>query len=289
MRLHLPIQPILEITALNECKDSHFCHPRSFAGEFHPFWELVYVLDGKVQVVVDENIYTICSGDMVIYEPMAFHSLWTVEGVDAHVLIIGFSLSGSGLSTLKNGAYTLSTAQQAEAEQLLTFLHSFIPREKGHLLEEIVSKQEAYTTQIHIFANKLEIFLLSLVNNLNLLTHEKVSYSAYAQTYRVIVTELNASLESWITTKEIAAKLHCSTAHINQVFARYSDIGIHKYLLKLKIAAAIRMLYKNIPVSEISAHLAFSNQNYFSYVFKRETGFSPTQYVRHNADPVLPL
>ena len=289
MRLHLPIRPILEITALNECKDSHFRHPRSFPGEFHPFWELVYVLDGKVQVVVDENIYTVSSGDMVIYEPMAFHSLWTVENVDAHVLIIGFSLNGEGLSDLKSGAYTLNATQQTEATELLTYLHSFIPNEVGHLLEEMIPNQDAYATQIYLFAKRLEMFLLSLISNLNPLTHGTISYSAHAQTYRTIVTELNANLEGWITTKEITEKLGCSTAHINQVFARYSDIGIHKYLLKLKIAAAIRMLHKNTPVSEISARLAFSNQNYFSSVFKRETGFAPTQYIQQNTDSSLPL
>lgn len=289
MRLHLPIQPVLKITALNECKDSHFYHPRYFPGEFHPFWELVYVLDGEVQAVVDENIYTIGGGDMVIYNPMAFHSLWTMDHIDAHVFIIGFSLDGEGLASLDSGAYTLNPAQQTEIEQLLEFLRRFIPKEKGHLLEEMVSKRETLTTQTHIFANKLEIFLLSLIDNLTPLSHGIVSYSAYAQTYRTIVTELSANLEGWITTKEIAAKLHCSTAHVNQVFARYSDIGVHKYLLKLKIAAAIRMLYENVSVSDISTRLGFSNQNYFSSVFKRETGFSPTQYVRLNTDSTLPL
>ena len=61
-------------------------------------------------------------------------------------------------------------------------------------------------------------------------------------------------------------------------------MGIHKYLLKLKTAAAIQLLQQGCSVNEVSRQLGFANQNYFSTVFKRETGLPPSRYAKESAD-----
>lgn len=289
MKIHVPFQPVLEITALDECMDATFCHPYYFPGEFHPFWEMLYVSEGKLQVAINEDIYTLQEGDLILYKPMEFHRVWSVEGTDSRAFIVGFCARGALLSALESGAYSLSALQQEKILALQEHLYSFLPRGKRHLLKQMLEHWEESTALIHIFVNDLESFLLSLTSHPKALARKAVTDSTEAQTYRAIVAELNAHLESWITTEEIAEKLHCSPAHINRTFARYSDIGVHKYLLKLKIASAIRMLRNGMPVAEVSAQLAFSNQNYFSSAFKRETGFSPTQYIRQVANPAVLL
>lgn len=289
MKIHIPIRPILEITALDECMDARFAHPYYFQGEFHPFWELVYVLDGKLQAAINENVYTLEKGDMLLYRPMEFHRLWSVDNADIHAFIVGFSARGDLLSSLENGAYTLTPRQQQEIEGLLSTLHSFIPKGKRQLLKRMLEHWQENIATIHIFINSLGSFLIQLAGTAQPLIQRIISNDRNARLFRAVVAELNASLEEWISTEEIARRLHCSPAQINRVFARFSDVGVHKYLLKLKIAAAIRMLRQELPVSEVSAKLAFSNQNYFSTVFKRETGFSPSQYAQVETEPSLLL
>ena len=285
MKIHVPIQPILEITALDECMDARFAHPYYFPGEFHPFWELVYVLEGKLQAAINENIYTLQKGDMLLYKPMEFHRLWSVDNTDIHAFIVGFCARGDMLHTLESGAYVLTERQQQTVEGLLDMLYTFVPQGKKHLLKQMLEHWSENIAPIHVFLNDLENFLISLAGHPQNLTQGRVLDATDAQTYRSVVAELNANLKGWVTTGEIARKLHCSSAHINRVFARYSDIGVHKYLLKLKIAAAIRMLQLKTPIAEISTQLGFPNQNYFSTVFKRETGFAPTRYLRNMAEP----
>lgn len=286
MKIHVPFQPILEITALDECMNANFRHPYYFPGEFHPFWELVYVLDGKMQVAIGKDIYTMHKGDIVLYKPMEFHRLWTVDNTDIHAFVVGFSAKGDMLSVLESGTYVLTNEQQMEIEALFHYLHTFTPKDKTHLLQQMAKQWNENIAQIHRFINNLENFLISLATQPRTLTQKTVAESSQAQSYCSIVAELNAHIRSWITTEDIAAKLHCSPAQVNRIFARYSDIGVHKYLIKLKIATAIQMLRDDIPISEISAQLAFSNQNYFSSVFKRETGFSPSQYLKQNTDAI---
>ena len=119
------------------------------------------------------------------------------------------------------------------------------------------------------------------------LTVKEVTDSKDARLYRKIVRLLAEHARDWITLEEIAQRLNYSPSRIKRTFALFSDIGIHKYLLKLKITEAIRMLDSDLPCSEVSRALGFENQNYFSTVFKRETGVPPSRYTVYMKDNLM--
>ena len=58
------------------------------------------------------------------------------------------------------------------------------------------------------------------------------------------------------------------------------DIGIAEYIRKTRISAAKKMLAQNESVSAVARKSGFEDYNYFSKVFKRETGLSPSQYKK---------
>ena len=53
-------------------------------------------------------------------------------------------------------------------------------------------------------------------------------------------------------------------------------MGVHKYLVSLKMKTATELLNKVVSVCEVSQRLGYSSQNYFSSAYKRETGRSPS-------------
>ena len=58
-----------------------------------------------------------------------------------------------------------------------------------------------------------------------------------------------------------------------------TGLGINEYILKVKMDKACRYLSEtNMTISEISDHLGFSSQRYFSTAFKRSTDKSPSEY-----------
>jgi len=65
---------------------------------------------------------------------------------------------------------------------------------------------------------------------------------------------------------------------VKTCFSRHAGCGIHKYFLKIKMRTAIQMIRQGCTVSEVSDTLGFNNPNYFSYVFRRETGKRPTDF-----------
>ena len=96
--------------------------------------------------------------------------------------------------------------------------------------------------------------------------------------YMEIVALLEENVYGQITIRDIADKLHVSTATVKNCFSEYAGCGVHKYFLKIKMRTAIELLEKGALVSEVSEQLGFSNPNYFSLVFKRETGHTAIQH-----------
>ncbi len=280
MKFHIPIDPVLRIEEFNTCALFHGEHPYNFHREFHPFWEMIYVAEGTLRVACQERVYTLKQGDMVFHRPMELHRLWSVENRAFHVLVVGFHASGPLLSQLESTAFVLTDPQQTAMNDLIQRLKQSFPEGKTRFLMCAEEEPQVYASKLQLFANDLEMFLINLLHRPDPSLAKTQSRSQSARLYSRIVEALNGSPDGWITAGQIAQQLHCSESQVKQIFARYSDMGIHKYLLKLKIAAAMQLLDQGCTVNEVSRRLGFSNQNYFSTVFKRETGTPPSRYAR---------
>ena len=277
-----PYTPVLQITTLNNCITARFPHPYNFRGEFHPFWEMVYAVDGTFQVAGNEKVYTMRKGDVIFHKPMEFHRLWSVDGQDVQAYIIGFCAEGPLLHRLEGGAFVLTAEQQQRLHDLMTFAAKEFSRKEHKGMQDhlrIMEKSDQdQGVQIQTFVELLQLFLLSLAERTAPLTIKELWDSEDSRIYRRTVRLLTEHVNSWITVEEISNRLHYSQSRLKRTFAKFSDIGIHKYLLKLKSAEAIHLLRRGCSCSEVSTALGFSNQNYFSTVFKRETGFPPSHY-----------
>ena len=249
--------------------------PFYFPGEFHPFWELVYVIDGELNVSGNERIYRLKKGDMVFHKPMEFHRIWSADGSPLHALISAFRASGTLMAGFEETVINLDGDSIKAVEELIKYVETRYQREDKLYQKPLYETDEK---DFQVFINKMENMLLSLRGTRFSASEREAR--AESDTYRKILIELNASVYENITVEELARRCSFSVSQIKRVFAQNSDIGIHKYLLKLKVSTATRLMSKGYAVCEISRMLGFSNQNYFSTVFKRETGLAPTEFAR---------
>ena len=73
-------------TALNR----YFRRNYEFAGETHPFYEMVYVVNGTVGVTAGDEVYTLCAGQMLLHPPGEFHRIWSECDSEPHVINLSF-------------------------------------------------------------------------------------------------------------------------------------------------------------------------------------------------------
>lgn len=88
-----------------------------------------------------------------------------------------------------------------------------------------------------------------------------------------------------LTLHGAAKELGFSAGYLGDYFKRMTGINFTDHLTRVRLQRACRMLAdSNSKTYEIAFSCGFSNAHYFSVVFKKYTGATPTQYrARHRA------
>ena len=91
---------------------------------------------------------------------------------------------------------------------------------------------------------------------------------------------INEHVSERLSLNEVAAVFGISPNYLSQLFSKYNDTGFSEYINICKITEAKRLLEEeNMKVYEAAEALGFESAFYFSKVFKRVEGVSPTEYV----------
>jgi AraC-like DNA-binding protein len=106
--------------------------------------------------------------------------------------------------------------------------------------------------------------------------HQEEKAKAY---YDQAVLYMQQKLEMNITLDELAEHTRISRQHLNYVFRKATGITPIDYYLRLKMQRACQMLdLTDQTIKEVSLALGFGDPFYFSRLFKKMIGLSPTQY-----------
>ncbi|WP_419888408.1 helix-turn-helix domain-containing protein [Neobacillus niacini] len=82
-----------------------------------------------------------------------------------------------------------------------------------------------------------------------------------------------------ITHDDVANQVSLSHSYLSILFKKEVGISVSDYIQQVKIDEAKNLIeYTETPLSEIGSLLNFSDQSYFTKVFKKHTGITPKQY-----------
>ena len=98
---------------------------------------------------------------------------------------------------------------------------------------------------------------------------------------RTIIRAKNLIKEEFatITPTEIAVRLCMSYSNFRTMFKKYTGISPAKFIMNYKMLKAKELLtYTDMPVKEVATGSGINNAEYFSTLFKRETGLSPLDW-----------
>lgn len=84
-----------------------------------------------------------------------------------------------------------------------------------------------------------------------------------------------------ISLDDVAGCLHISPAYFSTLFKRQEGIGFIDYLLGFRIDIAKKMLCdRQCNITELAEKIGYRDQKYFSKLFKKTVGITPTEYKK---------
>ena len=270
-----PIERLINVKSVITAFNAERQKGYYFSGEMHNFWELVYVVSGRVMATADEKVLTLEAGQLLFHKPMEFHRIWSADDSMPRLAIISFEADGEAMQYFENAVISISPS---EGELFCNITASFKKVLRGSGNERFYNAEK-----IRLIANRsiceLENFLLRLIGR-----DAKLSEGPDPEVteYEYIVGVLNEHIRENLTQEDIARLCNFSVSNLKRIFHKYSDIGIMKYFTSIKLRLAMQMLLRKKAIVEIADELGFSSANYFHAVFKRETGLTPKEYLASN-------
>ena len=87
-----------------------------------------------------------------------------------------------------------------------------------------------------------------------------------------------------LSLDSVSSLLHINASYLSCIFKRCTGVNFIDYITNLRICAAKESLsdpFKTI--TEIATSVGYDSSSYFSRAFKKNTGYTPTEYRKHIA------
>ena len=101
----------------------------------------------------------------------------------------------------------------------------------------------------------------------------------YSKNIRDALQLIEQRYQGNVNLEELSRELGLTSTYLSKLFKREVGVNFKEYLLEKQISEAKRLLREtNGKIYEIAEAVGFSDQHYFSDVFKRCTTLTPLEY-----------
>lgn len=262
-----PVDYPFRIVSFHSAHDFSWDDTFRFEGESHVFWEFVCVLEGEVEVVEEEKVYSLYSGDMICHGPHEFHRICSAGGSHPHVLVLTFGHEGQLPPRLLNDVFRLTPEEKEEYRGIFRRVYAAF---HGIAPDPYASAEAAHA---------LSAFSLRLAAHPSAARHP-LQTTRSAEMYQELIETMKAGVAENYSLEELARRHALSTSAVKKLFRTYAGIGAMAYYGRLRGQEALRLLTNGKSIGEAAEILQFSSVNYFSLFFKKQFGTPPAKYLR---------
>ncbi len=255
--------------------------------ESHREWELVYIDRGECEIVADDTSFILKQGELYFHKPGEEHMLRVVKGIAPNIFIMTFTSDSVAMCYFENKKFTASmSTKQHIAAILHEASNTFELPFNNPVIEGLKLKAEnslwggAQTVII-----RLELMLIDIIReNQDYISPRKMYHSKeiIQDPFVVRIVEfMDRHLYSKFTLDDLVREFSFGKSYISRYFSKVCGCSVIDYFNMMKINEAKRLIRETgYNFFEISERLSFSNSHYFSTLFRKHTGMTPSQYKK---------
>lgn len=247
----------------------------------HDHLEIAYIFSGEGKYRIEDRIYTVREGDLLIINPGDRHqSLSCPEAeVPSTEFFVGFSdirIMGcpDNFLPLPGGEHVLHTA--GELRQRLLKICSSMEAENAVRRQGRYFMMKAYLMQ-----------LLLLIIREQCEPMERPLGCAFESANRKYVVEqimnyIEDHYSEKISLDQIAENMYLSPFYISRIFKSETGNAPIRYLINIRLEKARELLEGGYEgsIQEVAAQVGYDDAYHFSKLFKKRYGISPSQARR---------
>lgn len=103
----------------------------------------------------------------------------------------------------------------------------------------------------------------------------------YSPIVKMAIDTIQMNLGKPLSLKQIAEQIHANSSHLSRKFKEETGVSLTNFINQKRIEEAKLYLQRGYgSITDIAFMVGFNDLNYFSKVFKKMTGLTPSQYVK---------
>lgn len=261
-------------------------------------YELIFMQKGSIEIIISNNKYVLEAGDYLFIEPGVMHEgkaitsgaffyvhiVCDVNAVNKNYISEKINYHNQKLNEhiAENNFYTLP-----DRFKIINIKNNMKVKKSKEVIntsfQEALSYRNELTINSILFINIRikEIFVL-LQRELMIELKMNDIYSSNGQINPYIkeaVIYLNNNVKKKIALSDVSDSVGISCQYLNRLFKQILGCTIIEYINRRKIKIAKELIVAStLTFREVSFEIGLDNPYYFSRLFKKEEGLTPSEY-----------
>jgi AraC-like DNA-binding protein len=244
-------------------------HPKLFTsvavGRTLAEYQIIYITKGRGVFEASKQTHVIVPGSIMVVFPGVPHFYKPEYEVGWTEYWVGFK-----------GPHADALCQQGFLSPKKPLYEVGLQNSLLAIYEQIFELVQSQQPLYQIRASSLVLTLIA-----EILSHERkaVQYTHSEQLVEKAKFVMEENIYSDINLNGVGDMLGVSTSHLNAVFKSYTAMTPYQYFISIKIRKAKELLEReDFAIKEVAFRLGFDDPYYFSRLFKKKTGITPSRW-----------
>ena len=256
----------------------HFIAQAETATHYHQNPEMFYVLRGNLDIKIDDKIYKMQSGDIVL-----------INANKRHTVIGNEELLGARFEM-----YFHLLAEYMGSMQLLFWCNTVADRNHAYsnlrrLLDRILTRYFEKDDKSALYLNALYFETLYVLTSNVLVKADDVRLNLEDSQDRMRIRQIQnyvqANYQSQISLNDLADKLYLSNAYLSKYIKKNLGMTFMEYLNNVRLFHAVdELMYSDKNLTHIAYDNGFPTSASFTKVFREIYNESPSEYRKKMQD-----
>lgn len=245
----------------------------------HDFYEIYLLLRGRVDYIIENKLYKVHPGDIVLVSPLELHQARIAPGSEPYERMVLWVDRGylEQLSSVQTSLTRCFDTTQPGHSNLMR-LSPAASAEFRRRMEELGTLHRQDTYGSDLLSNSC---LAQLLVALNLAAQDNSAappdYSS-DQVVDMVLQYINAHYNEALTLDSLSDRFFISKYHLLRKFNRQVGTTVHRYILQKRLLIAKQLLQSGMVPSEVCHYCGFGDYTNFYRAFKAEYNITPREF-----------
>ncbi|MGL6104611.1 GH39 family glycosyl hydrolase [Romboutsia sp.] len=247
---------------------------------WHESIEILFVTKGRVNLLVDGNLYNLKENDLIIINSKEIHSVKSNE--ENIVIAIQINLNKfTGLyKNIDRINFKCKSFEHSDDDNRFVLIRKIL----AEIIYNYMKENNGYCIKINSLLHELVYIIINRFKSSIEKRYDQKSYK-YLERLNRVTEYLRKNYNSDITLSQIANMEYLSPQYFSKFFEKYMGVNFLTYLNSIRLEYAVKdLINTDYNITDIALNNGFANVKSFTSLFKNIYSETPSSYRKKSYD-----